>query len=80
MRNIINVIDSIIEIAPDLEKNLSSIRRSAQYAAPEAMTYWWNQLALELNYSAYKHAKEAKIGEIFSGEKLELRMNEEKHR
>lgn len=70
MRNIIKVIDRIIEVAPDLEVYLKSLRLTCQYTAPELIGHRWNQATLILNKHAANHPKKTEIFEIFTGEKL----------
>lgn len=65
-RNLVEVIDSITKIAPDIEKNLLGVRQSAIYAAPESMYIWWNECADVLNESAGNHPRAEEIAKIFS--------------
>lgn len=53
-RKIDEVIDKIIEQIPEGEylnliNRLKSIKRSALYAPPEGMSYWWGFLSVLLN-------------------------------
>lgn len=45
MRNLIKVIDEMLEVIPDTETDLiaqlRSVQKSARYAAPEMAGYWW---------------------------------------
>lgn len=67
MRVLVNVIDEIVDVAPDLEAELSSVCLSALYAAPEMMGIWWNRTAQVLNKCALQHEKAEKIRAIFGG-------------
>ena len=67
MRSLVDVIDAIVKVAPDLSTKLSSVRCSAKYASPEMMGYWWNETAYVLNENARHHAKAEEIHTIFSG-------------
>ena len=70
MRNLYDVINQIVEVAPDLEENLNSIRESVMYSAPENMGMWWNMTAEILNEYALDHPKADKIAAIFSGKEV----------
>lgn len=65
MRNLVKVIDQIVEVAPDLEQALSGVKRSYCYAAPEAHSLWWWQAASILNSVAKNHPKSVEIDFIF---------------
>ena len=67
MRNIVEVIDQIIEVAPDLKDALASVRGSAMYSAPERVPFWWDMAAERLNMVAHDHPKRDEIVAIFSG-------------
>ena len=67
MRILTEVIDKIVKVAPDLAEDLSSVRSSAQHAAPEMMWYWWDQTADVLNNKAINHDKLEQIRSMFNG-------------
>ena len=67
MRYLIDVIDQIIEIAPDLQDEFASLRESTLYTAPELMPMRWNMAATILNQRALNHPKRDAIAKIFSG-------------
>ena len=67
MRNLVDIIDQITEVAPDLKDRFSSLRSSVLYSAPEIMGLRWNKAALILNDFALDHPKKDKIAKIFSG-------------
>ncbi len=67
MRNLINIIDQIIEVAPDLKDRFISLRSSTCYTAPELMGTRWNQAADILNSHALNHPQRERIDKIFSG-------------
>lgn len=68
MRNLNEVIDAIVEVAPDLEGYFSSIKSSVVTAAPEVMWMHWNRAAEVLNDHAKEHPNRDAIGKIFSGQ------------
>ena len=70
MRNIVEVIDQIIEVAPDLKDVIGSVRGSVMYAAPEMMPLWWDFVAERLNTFAHDHPKRDEIVAIFSGKRF----------
>ena len=67
MRNLVDIIDQITKVAPDLTDRFSSLRSSVLYSAPELMTSRWNEAALILNDFALDHPKKDEIAKIFSG-------------
>lgn len=67
MRSLVDTIDEIIVIAPDLKQVLLSTRTSAMYAAPEMQPHWWRETANILNTYAVKHPASENIKRIFSG-------------
>ncbi len=70
MRNLIDIIDKIVEVAPDLEGVLRSTRKSVLYSAPEMMGLRWWETEAVLNSQAAKHPKADEIAKIFSGAEL----------
>lgn len=72
MRNLIEVIDQITEVAPDLKELFTPLRLTCQYTAPELLGHRWDQAGLLLNKHALDHPKKKEIFEIFSGEELQL--------
>lgn len=67
MRNLTDVIDQIVEVAPDLEKHFTSLRETIMYSAPELMGLRWNTAAEILNDVATDHPMADQIAVIFSG-------------
>jgi len=75
MRNLIDVLNRIIEIDPELEQHFRSLKVSIMYTAPEIMYVRWNQAAHILDAFgnfweeeyANPHPKAKEIAEIFSG-------------
>lgn len=68
MRNLVAVLDEVVEVAPDLEVYFKPLIDSVKYSAPEMMSMRWHQAAEILNEFASEHPKRAKIAKIFSGE------------
>lgn len=68
MRNLITVIEQIIVVAPDLERNFKWLIESTLYTAPEIMYLRWDQAAEILNDKVIGHPQEDEIARIFSGE------------
>ena len=66
-RNLVEVIDEIVAVAPDLQEALASTRSSAEFTAPEMMARVWGQTATVLNRVALNHPKNAEIQKIFAG-------------
>ncbi len=66
-RNLGQIIDSIVAVAPDLGIHFTSLRESIRYTAPEAMTIRWRHAYAILNEHASDHEHMAVIGRIFSG-------------
>ena len=62
-----DVLDEILQIAPDLQMTLGSLRQSVRYAAPEIHGYWWRQTAAALNQHAADHPQREKIARLFAG-------------
>lgn len=67
MRNLAEVIDDIVKIAPDLESVLHSVRNSVLYAAPEMHPYWWRVTADLLETYADEHPFREAIAAVFAG-------------
>jgi hypothetical protein len=67
MRNLLDIIDQIIEVAPDLKDEFASLKKSVAYSAPELMGHRWRQAASILNKSAADHPKQNEIAKIFAG-------------
>jgi hypothetical protein len=67
MRNLHEVIDQIVAVAPDLKDVLAGTRQSCVYQPPECQPELWNRAALVLNLNAAEHPKKAEIAAIFSG-------------
>ena len=70
-RDLVEVIDQILVVAPDLEPTLASVRSSVHLSAPEIMWQRWNKVAQILNENAMAHPKAEAIQLIFSGKKKE---------
>ena len=68
MRNLIEVIDKIIEVAPELEPHFRSLKSSVCYSSPEVMIFRWDEAAYILNTYALKHERKYEIAAIFSGQ------------
>lgn len=66
-RSLVDVLDRMIAVAPDLEQHLKSVKSSATFAAPEMQPYWWQQAAVVLNQVAMQHEKAAQLMNIFAG-------------
>ena len=60
-RNLGQVIDSILEIAPDLQDHFTSLIRDIQYTAPEAMSMRWGDLSRIMNTYAINHPKKIEL-------------------
>ncbi len=67
MRDLLNIIDQIIKVAPDLKDEFDSLISSTRYSAPEVMPSRWAQAAEILTSCASDHPKSAEIATIFSG-------------
>jgi len=65
MRNLVDVIDRIVALKPELQSSLSAIRDSAAFAAPECMSQLWADTADVLNSIA---PNDEQIRVIFCGE------------
>ncbi len=68
MRDLLKIIDQIIEVAPDLKDNFKSLKDSILYTAPELIPMRWRQAALLLNHHTVGHPKNKEISAIFSGQ------------
>ena len=68
MRNLVTVIDQILNVAPELEEHFNPLKESSMYAAPEMQPMWWNMVASALNEYAIDHPQADKIAVIFSGD------------
>lgn len=66
-RDITQVIDRLIEVAPDLSRCLNSIRESSMYVAPEMERGLWVRLCKTLNDHAVDHPKRDKLAAIMMG-------------
>lgn len=67
MRQLHEVLDRIIEVAPDLQERLASTRQSCVYQPPEVQGELWNRAAYILNSYAADHPKAEQLKAIFSG-------------
>jgi hypothetical protein len=67
MRQLHEVIDQILAIAPDLKDALAGTRSSCVYQPPECQPQLWDRAALVLNTNASEHPKRDEIAAIFSG-------------
>lgn len=73
MRSLTIVIDRMLEVIPndeiDLARGLLDLKSSAEYAAPEIMSFWWNETAEYLNYTVGNSTAEwaGKVHSIFCG-------------
>ena len=72
MRDLITVIEQMLAIIPYdefvLRHKLLSLRETAFYAAPEAMSLQWTKAAYILNsYANCGYEWEARLKEVFSG-------------
>lgn len=67
MRNLINIIDQIVVVAPDLKDKFASLRESTLYTAPELMVEKWDEAAVILNQFALEHPKRDDIIGVFNG-------------
>lgn len=68
MRQLHEVLDQIIAIAPDLRDVLSGTRQSCVYQPPECQPELWNRAAMILNANAADHHKRDEIAAAFSGQ------------
>jgi hypothetical protein len=68
MRQLHEVLDRIIEVAPDLKDRLASTRQSCVYQPPEGQPELWNRAAYILNSCAADHPKAEELKAIFSGQ------------
>ena len=69
MRDLIEVIDRIIKVAPDLEPYFKSLKESIPYSSPEVIPYRWSEAAKILNKNALNHPQQKEIGDIFAARK-----------
>lgn len=67
MRNIVEIIDQITDVAPDLQWCLKGARSSAMYSSPELMAHQWRNVADLLETHALEHPKREQIAAIFAG-------------
>ena len=68
MRNLVDVIDAILDVAPDLQSDFADIKSSAAFMAPEMATHWWRVTMDVLNTKAVDHPKNEEIRRIFNGQ------------
>jgi len=68
MRKLNDVIDQILEIAPELEDKFRSLKESVMYTAPEAMQDRWWQAAAILENNTAEHEKLDELIAIFNGQ------------
>ena len=68
MRNILDILDEVTEIAPGLTPHFEHIRRSAPYVAPEAIPDLWALASKVLNTWASDHPRREEIMRIWAGE------------
>lgn len=61
MRDIVKIIDEIIEVAPDLEPILSGLRSKSLFKAPEVMGNNWTELCVLMNSHAQDHPKKKEL-------------------
>ena len=66
MRNLPDVIDQILAVAPDLEPCLSDAKSSAMYSSPEMEHFWWQEVSDVLNDHAESHSKAKEIAAIWN--------------
>lgn len=71
MRNLHEVLDQIIAVAPDLEPALKSTRQSCVYQPPECQPELWDRAAVILNHHASEHPKRDELVAIFSGDRTD---------
>jgi len=67
MRDLNEIINAIVEVAPELEEHFSSVKSSVLTAAPEVMYIHWNRAAEILTEHASNHPQRDTIANIFSG-------------
>jgi hypothetical protein len=67
MRDIIDVINEVEKVAPDLSRYFKSLKTSSLYTAPEIQIVLWNRFISLLNTYAGKHPEKLKIQEILFG-------------
>lgn len=67
MRDLVDIIDKITNLAPDLKGKFASLRSSVLYSAPEIMPERWRMAAYILNSYASEHPNKNEIQKIFSG-------------
>lgn len=67
MRKLPEVIDALLDVAPDLSRHLAPIKESAIFAAPEMQVRWWSVAAATLNEYAANHEKADELRAIFAG-------------
>lgn len=78
MRNLVTVLNEIIEVIPkendEMINHLKHLRESASYSAPEVMYMWWNlvhESLLDYISDIPKEEWEWKVFSIFSTKSVE---------
>ncbi len=66
MRNLNDVLDQILEIAPEFEPEFKSLKESVLYSAPEALPMWWREGGDILSEIADGHPRAQEICDIFT--------------
>lgn len=69
MRDLAEIIDKIVKVAPDLGPLFVSLRESTMYTPPGMLPERWRQAADILNGHAGEHPKKDEIRKIFNDEK-----------
>lgn len=59
--DLLQLVDKIEEIDPDLKKYLASFRNSITFAAPEMESFWFRELIDLLTSHALDHPKQDEI-------------------
>ena len=67
MRNLHEVLDQIVAVAPDLKDVLAGTRQSCVYQPPECHPELWDRAAVILNHHSSEHPKRDELMAIFSG-------------
>jgi len=49
MRNLVEVVDQVVQRVPRLAPSLAAVRESAKFAAPEMRQYFWDEFVSKLN-------------------------------
>lgn len=68
-RDLVDVIDAVVAVAPDLAPALEPVRQSALFTAPEQMWRRWHAAQTVLLANASEHPKRSEIEPIFTGRK-----------